>query len=60
MKSKISLIILALMVTMGVQRAMAWGGQGHRISAFIAEKYLTPEAKAKCQHYLQHSLPYPQ
>lgn len=58
MKSKISILILALVVTMGVQRAMAWGGQGHRISAYIAEKYLTPEAKAKCEHYLQHSLPY--
>ena len=58
MKSKISILILALVATMGVQRAMAWGGHGHRISAYIAEQHLTPEAKAKCEHYLKHSLPY--
>ena len=58
MKRKISIVLIAIVATMGVQRAMAWGGQGHRISAYIAEQHLTPEAKAKCQHYLKHSLPY--
>jgi hypothetical protein len=37
---------------------MAWGGWGHHITAYIAEKHLTPEAKAKCQHYLKHNLPH--
>ena len=58
MKRKISIFILALVAVMGVQSAMAWGGQGHRISAYIAEQHLTPEAKAKCEYYLKHSLPY--
>lgn len=58
MKRKISIFILALVAVMGVQSAMAWGGWGHHISAYIAEQHLTPEAKAKCQHYLKYSLPH--
>ena len=58
MRNKISILLLALVATMSVQSASAWGGHGHRISAYIAEQHLTPEAKAKCQHYLKHSLPY--
>lgn len=58
MKNKISILVLALVATMCTQSAMAWGGWGHHISAYIAEKHLTPEAKAKCQHYLKHNLPH--
>ena len=49
------LLLVALAVS---QSAMAWGAWGHHISAYIAEQHLTPEAKAKCEHYLQHSLPH--
>ena len=55
---KIFIVVLALVATMGVQKAMAWSGWGHHISAYIAEQHLTPEAKEKCQHYLKHSLPH--
>ena len=55
---KISILILACIATMGVQRAMAWGGRGHHIVAYIAEQHLTPEANAKCREYLQFSLPH--
>ncbi|MBR5807179.1 MAG: S1/P1 Nuclease, partial [Alistipes sp.] len=58
MKNKISIILLALIATMSVQKAMAWATWGHHVTAYIAEKHLTPEAKAKCEHYLQHSLPH--
>ena len=51
--------LMILLATLAVsQSAMAWGGWGHHISAYIAEKHLTPEAKAKCQHYLKHTLPH--
>ena len=49
------LLFVALAVS---QSAMAWGGWGHHISAYIAEKHLTPEAKAKCEYYLKHKLPH--
>lgn len=38
--------------------AQAWGGLGHSAIAYIAEQHLTPKAKAKCRHYLKHSLAY--
>lgn len=53
--SNLMILLVALAVS---QSAMAWSGWGHHISAYIAEKHLTPEAKAKCQHYLKHSLPH--
>ena len=51
--------LMLLFVALGVSHsAMAWGGWGHHITAYIAEKHLTPEAKEKCQHYLKHNLPH--
>ena len=50
------MILLAMLVVS--HSAKAWGGWGHHIVAYIAEKHLTPEAKEKCQHYLKHSLPH--
>ena len=51
--------LMLLCVALGVSHsAMAWGGWGHHITAYIAEKHLTPEAKEKCQHYLKHNLPH--
>ena len=58
MKRRCIVVLLAFAAIMVAERAMAWGGQGHRISAYIAELHLTPEAKAKCRYYLKHSLPY--
>jgi hypothetical protein len=35
---------------------LAWGGRGHGTVGYIAEKYLTPEARKQCHHYLKHTL----
>jgi hypothetical protein len=37
----------ALLLCMGVQQSWAWGREGHRLTALVAEQYLTPEAKAQ-------------
>lgn len=58
MKQKIATFIVACVALCCVQSAMAWGGWGHHIAAYIAEKHLTPEANAKCQHYLKQNLPH--
>ena len=51
-------LAMALLMLAVSQSAMAWGGKGHHISAYIAERHLTAEAKQKCQHYLKHNLPH--
>ena len=58
MRTKRLLLMLCLVVAMGVQSAMAWGGFGHGCMVYVAEQHLTPEAKEKCQYYLRHSLAY--
>ena len=58
MKNRILAVVLSLVAIMSVQNVMAWGGWGHHISTYIAEKHLTPEAREKCQHYLKHRLPH--
>jgi hypothetical protein len=58
MRKKLSILIVALVASMSIQSAMAWSSWGHHISAYIAEKHLTPEAKAQCEHYLKHKLPH--
>lgn len=55
---KFLFFLFALAATLSVQRAKAWGGPGHTIIGYIAEQHLTPEAKAKCRHYLRHTLAY--
>ena len=55
---KIIFLLSLLTLSFGTQSAKAWGDWGHHISAYIAEKHLTPKAKERCQHYLQHSLPH--
>ena len=47
------LLLVAIVAT--ISTAKGWGGYGHSCAAYIAEQHLTPEAKAKCEHYLQHS-----
>jgi len=37
----------ALLLCMGVQTSWAWGREGHRLTALVAEQYLTPEAKVQ-------------
>lgn len=58
MKNRFLIVVLLIVSILSVQSAMAWGGWGHHISTYIAEKHLTPEAKEKCQHYLKHRLPH--
>ena len=52
------LLILTAATLLASSSAKAWGGFGHTIVAYTAEQYLTPEAKAKCEQYLGHSVPY--
>lgn len=55
MKNKILAVTISLFALLSVGSARAWNGFGHSCAAYIAEQHLTPEAKAKCEHYLQHS-----
>ena len=48
---KKSLIILAVTLTMMPLSASAWGKLGHATIAEIAERHLTPAAKANIEHY---------
>ena len=54
-KIKTILAVVAIVLFAGTQSVQAWNGYGHSCAAYIAEQHLTPEAKAKCEHYLQHS-----
>lgn len=40
-------IAAVLVLCGGVQPSWAWGHEGHRLTALVAEHYLTPEAKAQ-------------
>jgi hypothetical protein len=42
----------ALLLCMGVQQGWAWGREGHRLTALVAEQYLTPEARAQVAQLL--------
>ena len=54
---KILILTIAFVAFLGVQYAKAWHNFAHGTIAYIAEQHLTPEAKAKCHHYLRHTLP---
>jgi hypothetical protein len=41
-----SVAALLLLMTVGAPRSWAWGHEGHRLTALVAEQYLTPETKA--------------
>ena len=58
MKHKISILLLAIVATLGVESAKAWGGFGHGAIAYVAEQHLTPQAKAEVRRYLGHTLPF--
>ena len=49
MKKAILSLLLAVVATGSL---WAWGGQGHSTVAYIAEKHLTPRAKANIESYL--------
>ena len=55
MKKQISILVVALVAIFGAESAKAWTNYAHGPAAYIAEQHLTPEAKAKCEAYLQHS-----
>ena len=54
---KIVILLFVAASVFSVQQVSAWAGLGHMASAQIAEKHLTPEAKAVTQKYLNASLP---
>lgn len=45
-------ILTALLAITFASSAMAWDGRGHSAIAYIAEKYLTPRAKANIESYI--------
>ena len=55
---RMTLLVVAFVALLGVQRAKAWSAFEHGAIVYVAEQHLTPEAKAKCRYYLKHTLPY--
>jgi hypothetical protein len=55
MKTKVLSFVAVIVALCSVQSVKAWNGYGHSCAAYIAEQHLTPEAKAKCEHYLKHA-----
>lgn len=47
-----TLLIAALLLCMGAQLGWGWGREGHRLTALVAEEYLTPAAKAQVAQLL--------
>lgn len=58
MKKSILMTVLAIISLFSAKEAFAWGGNAHTTVTVIAERHLTPEAKAKVEHYLNHTLPF--
>ena len=58
MKSKISILLIALVAICGVESAKAWAGFGHGAIAYVAEQHLTEQAKSEVRRYLNHTLPF--
>ena len=42
-----------LLLCAATPRSWAWGREGHRLTALVAEQYLTPEAKAQIEELLR-------
>ncbi len=56
---KKTLPLLALLATLCIQSASAWGNLGHSAIAALAERHLTPRAKANIERYTDgHSMVY--
>lgn len=45
--------VCALLLCTATPRCWAWGREGHRLTALVAEQYLTPEAKAQIAQLLR-------
>jgi len=45
-------IVCALSLSVAAPRSWAWGRKGHRLTALVAEQYLTPETKARIAELL--------
>ena len=58
MKKSIFIVLMIAMSFGTLQKAFAWGGNAHTTVTVVAERHLTPEAKAKVEHYLNHTLPF--
>ena len=58
MKKQLSILVFALAAIFQTESSMAWTNYAHGTAAYIADQHLTPEAKAKCNYYLKHTLPY--
>jgi len=46
-------LVWVLLFCMATPRSWAWGREGHRLTALVAEQYLTPEAKAQIEQLLR-------
>jgi len=49
-----SIVVFALVVLIATPRSWAWGREGHRLTALVAEQYLTPEARAQIAELLHN------
>jgi hypothetical protein len=45
--------VCAMLLCMTAQQSWAWGREGHRLTALVAEHYLTPETRLKVAELLQ-------
>lgn len=48
----------AAVVILCTVQALAWDNVGHTTITCIAQRHLTPEAKARCESYLKHTIPF--
>ena len=51
---KKALLLLMVCLTAGVPKAWAWDSRGHSAIAYIAERHLTPSAKANIAKYIDN------
>lgn len=58
MRKTILTVLAALLTLCYTQEVFAWGGNSHTTVTVIAERHLTPKAKAKVEQYLNHTLPF--
>ena len=47
-------VVAGLLLGIGAPRSWAWGREGHRLTALVAEHYLTPEARAEIAELLHN------
>ena len=58
MKSRILMIVCAVMALLSATEAYGWDASGHGTIGHIADCNLTPKARKMCAKYLGHSLAY--